>query len=321
MDLVLGVDGGQTSTKCLLTTTRGQILGRGEGGPLIHLAAQGGRERLVQSLQQALTQAWANAGLAPSPVEAIGLGLTGVEADTAEAHIVLELVPTILQARVVVVQSDAFAALMGAHLGQPGVIAISGTGSVVLGMNGRGQKARAGGWGWLLGDEGSAFAIGRNALLAAFYAFDGVGPATRLEEMFVKHFGVASMYEVKRLLHAPDFGQRGFATLAPLVSRAAEEGDAISAAIIREAGQALAKQVMAVIRRLDFAAAPVAPIGGAFEHVTGLRLAFGAALSAVSDSAMVTDPQLSPAHGAVIIALKECTSDWEQAIAALKSKS
>src|SRR5512143_1520640 len=100
MDLVLGVDGGQTSTKCLLTTTRGRILGRGEGGPLIHLAAQGGREQLVQSLRQALTQAWANAGLKPSPVEAIGLGLTGVEADTAEAQIVLELVPTILQARI-----------------------------------------------------------------------------------------------------------------------------------------------------------------------------------------------------------------------------
>jgi N-acetylglucosamine kinase-like BadF-type ATPase len=188
-------------------------------------------------------------------------------------------------------------------------------------MDRHGHKARAGGWGWLLGDEGSAFAIARNALLAAFYAFDGVGPATRLEDMFVKHFGVASMYEVKRLLHAPDFEQRGFATLAPLVSRAAEEGDAISAAIIREAGQALAKQVMAVIRRLDFAAAPVAPIGGAFEHVTGLRPAFGAALSAASDSATVTDPKLSPAHGAVIIALKQATPNWERSVAALQSKS
>ncbi len=315
----MGVDGGQTSTKCVLATTAGQVLGRGEGGPLVHLAAEGGRERFEHALREACANAWRAAQLTPQPIAAIGLGLTGVEADTPEARLVYARVPAILDAQRIDVQNDAYAALMGAHLGAPGVVVISGTGSIALGIDARGRQARAGGWGWLVGDEGSALAIGRSGLLAAFYAFDGVGPETALERAFVNHWSVPSMVDVKRLVYAPKFGQRGFAGLAPLVGQAADQGDAVAAQIVREAGAALARQVAAVVRRLDLAPAEVATAGGAFDHVRGLRRSFETAMQALPMPVRVVDPRLPPVLGAVIMALKRCQVDLSGAIAQLQA--
>ncbi len=318
---VIGVDGGQTSSKCILATTDGDIQSRGEGGPLIHLSAEGGRARFTQSLRETLADAWRAAGLAPGPVAAIGLGLTGVEANTVEAGTVVELLPSVVEARQVDVQSDAVAALLGAHLGKPGVIIISGTGSIALGMNARGEYARAGGWGWLIGDEGSAVAIGRAGLLAAGRAFDGDGPPTLLQDLFTTHLQLATLREVKRVVQGPDFQSRGFAALAPLVGQAAAQGDEPAAQIIRDAGQALARQAAAVVRRLDFREpARVAPVGGAFEHVAGLREAFRAALEREPVASIGVSPELPAVLGAVIMALNKCTPDPEPAVARLRAE-
>ncbi len=316
---VIGVDGGQTSTKCVLATTEGEIKSRGEGGPLIHLAAEGGRGRFTRSLRETLADAWRRANLAPGEVAAIGLGLTGVEANTVEAKVVVELVPAAVQAVQVEVQSDAIAALMGAHLGKPGVIVIAGTGSIALGVNARGEHVRAGGWGWLIGDEGSATAIGRSGLLAASNAFDGAGPSTQLLDLFTTHLQLAVLTDVKRIVQGSEFGQRGLAALAPLVGQAAEQGDAPAARIIAEAGHALARQAAAVIRRLNFAEpARVAPVGGAFDHVAGLRDSFGMALAKEPAPAIVVSPELPPVLGAVIMALSKCVSELEPAVERLR---
>jgi N-acetylglucosamine kinase-like BadF-type ATPase len=304
--LVLGVDGGQTSTKCVLATIEGRVLAEGQGGPLIHLAAEGGRERFVTSLGEAIGDAWRRAGVAPRPVAAIGLGLTGVEADGPEAHVVAELLPRVVEAGKAEIQSDAVSALVGAHAGQPGVIAIAGTGSVVLGQNRRGVRQRAGGWGWLLGDEGSAMAIGRDGLMAALQAIDGVGPPTTLRTIFLQHFGVSRPRDVKNVVYAPDFGARGFGQLAPLVSRAAADGDAVACTIVARHADLLARDVRAVVRALDFGAdpIPVAPLGGAFEHVTGLRDGFVRTLAAADSHLVVRPPLLPPTLGAVLLALE-----------------
>ncbi len=320
-DYVIGVDGGQTSTKCVLATIEGEILSRGEGGPLIHLAAEGGRERFTQSLREALADAWRRANLSPQAIAAIGLGLTGVEANTVEARTIEELVPTVMQARYVDVQSDAIAALIGAHLGNPGVITIAGTGSIALGVNAEGERVRAGGWGWLIGDEGSATAIGRSGLLAACNAFDGAGPRTQLTELMTAHLQLATLTQVKRIVQSPGFGQRGFAALAPLVGQAAEQGDVIAARVIQEAGHALARQAAAVIRRLGLVqAAHVAPVGGAFEHVSGLRDAFRTALSQEPVPSLVVPPELPPVLGAVVMALAKCMREPERAVERLRTE-
>jgi N-acetylglucosamine kinase len=305
---IVGIDGGQTSTKCALITLDGRVVAQGSGGGLIHLAAQGSRERFMQSLREALSSAWSTAGLQPQPVLAIGLGLTGVDSpDSPEAHKVQELLPEVVDAHVIAVQSDAYAALIGAHGGQPGLIAIAGTGSVVMGVDAHGHTERAGGWGWLLGDEGSAMWIGRAGLSAALHAFDGVGEWTLLEQMMPDHFGIVSLNDVKRRVYDSGFGSRGFAALAQVVSRAAHANDAVALRIVAQAATDLTAQVMAVHRRLALPAdAPVAPIGGAFEHVHGLQAGFVAALREANEQANVVSAQHPPVIGAALMALKLC---------------
>jgi N-acetylglucosamine kinase-like BadF-type ATPase len=304
---VFGVDGGQTSTKCALVTTEGRVLAYGSGGGLIHLSAHGGEERLVVALRDAFATAFAAAGIAPQPVAAIGLGLTGAEGGTPESDTAKALVARVIEAPQVEVQSDAHAALLGAHGGRPGMIAIAGTGSHIMGIDAQGRVARAGGWGWLLGDEGSALWIGRCGLAAALHADDGVGGPTALEGLMRAHLGVASLRDIKRVVYATDFGARGFASLAPIVSRAASSGDHVAQAIIAHAANELAVRVLAVQRRLALAAdVPVSPVGGAYDHVCGLRQGFERALRRQNPAARIVAPEYPPVLGAALMALHLC---------------
>ena len=302
--LILGVDGGQTSTKCVLMDADGRVLGHGTGAGLIHLAAEGGPERMRQALRGCISSAFADAGIEARPLEAIGLGLSGITSATApEAETVRKLVAETFAPRVVVVENDAYTALLGAHAGGPGVAAISGTGSIVCGINARGYLQRAGGWGWLLGDEGSALWIGRRGLMAALRAVDEIGPATALVGRFLSHFEIGDMPAVKPIVYRSDFGAKGFAALAAVVSDAARDGDAVARDVIAAGGAALAELVAAVVRRLGAdAALPVAPVGGAFEHVHGLRDAFARALAQLAPGCPVVDAQAPPMHGAALMA-------------------
>jgi glucosamine kinase len=302
--LVIGVDGGQTSLKCALADADGTVLGLGQGNGLLHLAAEGGPQRFLASLGEAVRQAWSAAGLAPRPVAALAMGLTGVtSADTPEAGLAVELAGRVVSADKILADNDALPALKGAHGGQPGIICIAGTGAITLGIDAAGRQERAGGWGWLLGDEGSAFWIGREGLRAALRAQEGLGPPTALLAAFQDHFQVAAMIQVKRAVFGGDFAAQGFAGLAPLVAAAAEQGDTVAAGIFRQAGAELAAAVRAVARRLDFGAQPatVAPVGGAFEHFGLLRQAFYNEL-VESGAFKVGEARGSPLSGAVILA-------------------
>ncbi len=300
----VGVDGGQTSTKCALVNHDGRVLAHGSGGGLIHLAAEGARARFTQSLGDAIADTWQHAGLAPQPIGAIGLGLTGVEGGSPEAVIVDAVARELTGASHVIVQSDAYTALYGAHAGQPGIIAIAGTGSHVLGMNADGTLARAGGWGWLLGDEGSALWIGKHGLMAALRAHDGVDQPTALEAMMRAHFNIEDFRSVKRLVYDSGFGARGFAALAAVVSHAAQAGDAVAVELVKQAAHDLAAQVLAVQTRLGLPAnTPIAPVGGAVEHVYGLRDGFVGALRDVNPLANVVAPQHPPVIGAALLAI------------------
>ena len=127
------------------------------------------------------------------------------------------------------------------------------------------------------------------------------------------------MRAIKRLIYAPTFGARGFAALAAVVSRAAEIGDAVAIAIVHHASESLAHSVIMLARKLDFTARPipVAPSGGAFDHVFGLRTAFIHQMQMRCASAVVVEPKLPPVLGALLLALKCCDTDMKQAVAAL----
>jgi len=269
----------------------------------VHFSAEGALDLFERALRECVASAFEAAGLAQQPLAAVTLSLSGVERDTPEAHLAEQLARDVIQAGHIDVCGDADAALFGAHAGQPGIIVISGTGSHVRGMNASGEIASAGGWGWLLGDEGSAMWIGREGLMAALRDDDGNDEHTALTQAMHDHLQLHKLRDdAKRIVYQNDFGAKGFASLAPVVSWAAIEGDAIAIDIIRRGAVLLASQVRAVQSRLKLPDdAPIAPTGGAFEHVHVLREAFG---MSVSPSPLV-QPKHSTAMGAALMALKK----------------
>ncbi len=260
--LFLGVDGGQSSTTALIGNETGRVVGAGSGGPCNHIGGPGGRERFVRAIESCLSQACRAAGLDRAAVEfeAACLGFSGGPEDKRP------LLEDMLRTRKLIVTTDAPIALAGATAGQPGIITIAGTGSIAFGRNGAGRTARAGGWGYIFGDEGGGFDIARQALRAALRAEEGWGAATSLHRALLEATGAASANEVLHLFYTTAWPRDRVATLAKLVDEAARAGDAVATAILENAAEQLAA-LAAMVRRQLFAAgepARVAYIGGVF---------------------------------------------------------
>jgi N-acetylglucosamine kinase-like BadF-type ATPase len=163
------------------------------------------------------------------------------------------------------VTHDGLIALSGALAGEDGIVAIAGTGSFVFGRRGS-RTMRAGGWGYLFGDEGSAFWIAKQALRAALRFAEGWGAETRLHQMLLEATGATSANGVLHLFYTPEWPRSRVARLASEVNREAESGDPTASGILREAGEQLAEFVAAIRDALWQAGnvVPVSYIGGVF---------------------------------------------------------
>ncbi len=301
----LGIDGGQTSTLAVIVDGAGRLLGTGRAGPSNHIHEPGGIERLRQALHGSLSAAWTDAGLAREAgrlpeLEAACCGMTGA------GEYVQELIQEAAHIRRLRVEHDAVTAHAGALLGEPGAVVIAGTGSVAFGVNAQGQTAHAGGWAYLMGDEGSAYDIGRQALVAAARAEDGRPPHTRLLADIPAYLGMSTLWEVRSLVYSPGFGRAEMAALAPLVSSAAGQGDRAAQAILDGAGASLAELAATVLRRLGMEGEParVAPVGGVFRAGEVILQPFERALRDLCPRAILTPPALPPVLGAALLALK-----------------
>ena len=160
--------------------------------------------------------------------------------------------------------------------GRCGVCLIAGTGSIALGRDQTGRQARTGGWGHIVGDEGSGFDIGRRALQAVLRAADGRGPQTTLQEALLRAWGLASPPELMGRVY-PASGQvvvPDIADLAGLVFAQAAAGDPVARRIVDRAAGELTTAVLAVIADLSFpGAVPLAVTGGVLRHQPRLRAA------------------------------------------------
>lgn len=259
----LGVDGGQSSTTALIGDETGLVLGLGRGGPCNHVAAAQAQARFTAAISAAVKQAAEAAGLeAPElEFEAACLGFSGGPADKDA------LIGAMLRIRKRLVTHDALIALSGAHAGQPGIITIAGTGSISFARNAAGRFARAGGWGYVFGDEGGGFDLTRQALRAALRMEEGWGPATRLREKLLKAAGAKDANELLHRCYTPEFPRPKIAAMSQLVDEAAGEGDEVAADILVEAAQHLAGLTLAARMQVftPQEEARAAYIGGVFK--------------------------------------------------------
>jgi N-acetylglucosamine kinase-like BadF-type ATPase len=241
MRFFLGIDGGQSSTTALIGDETGRIVGRGEGGPCNHAAAEEGRKRLERAIGESVEAARADAGL-DIPVR-FAAACCGMSGGAEDKRAILE---SILSADELIVTTDAAIALAGGTPSGRGIIVIAGTGSMAFARNQAGETARAGGWGYLFGDEGSAFDLARQALRAALRMEEGWGSATVLREKLLEAGNAGSANELMHRFYAPDWPRDRIASLAPLVDAAAEAGDRVAAEVLHYGALQLAMLASAV---------------------------------------------------------------------------
>jgi N-acetylglucosamine kinase-like BadF-type ATPase len=151
----------------------------------------------------------------------------------------------------VLVVNDALVALEAGAPSAPGVVLIAGTGSIAYGRNEHNQSARAGGWGYMLGDEGSGYWIGRAALRACLREADRRGPATQLTGLLLHYYGVARAQDLIAQVYHGNLRPAAIAALAQCVQGAFSDGDGVAIGILRSAADQLESAALSVARRLE----------------------------------------------------------------------
>lgn len=300
MKYYLGVDGGQSSTLGLIADESGRVVGRGQGGPCNHVTGPEARTKFNAALIQVLTEACQQAQVDSSAVRfhAACLGFSGGTADKET------FARELIKADRYRITHDAEIAMIGATAGQPGIIMISGTGSIGFGRNAKAKTARAGGWGYIFGDEGSGFDLTRQALRAALRQEEGWGPETVLRDLLLRQTHSTSINELLHKFYTPEYPRARIAAFSGLVSDAANTGDSVAEQLLFDAASQLVNYVEGVHRQLFEPSHVVAVsyVGGVFNS----RLLLSEFLKSVRYrlGSRAARPQYGPAAGALIEAMR-----------------
>jgi glucosamine kinase len=297
--VVIGIDAGGTKTVCRLADAEGRALAEARG-PGANLQNAGELE-VERVLHQVITEVTRDA---PEWPAAVCLGIAGVDR-AGDATVVRTILLRIAPRSRVVVVNDALVALEAGVPGGPGVVLIAGTGSIAYGRNAEGWAARAGGWGYLLGDEGSGYWLGRQALRAVVRSADGRGPHTLLTARVLAHFGIGRTQDLVREIYNGSFAPATVAAIASQVEGAASDGDAIALHLIETGASELGLAALSVCGQLKLSRGPVVLAGGMFTAAPRLRQRVVAHLTGRWPGMVVTPLQGQPVAGAVSLALAE----------------
>lgn len=301
-DLVLGIDGGGTGTRTLLANaTTGEILGRAESGPSNIQSV--GVEAALRALDDSIEQAFRAAGISPATVGAIGLGLAGVDRQEG-FDIVHGWVNRTSVAAKFRVANDATLLLAAGTPEGWGLAVIAGTGSIAFVQTPDGRVGRCGGWGYTLGDEGSAYVIAHRALRAACRAHDRVIPSTVLVDRFVQRMNVKEPPDLIPAVYRGPWDRAAIAGLAPMVLEAAMQGDAIAKQIVEDEVGELARTAKAALinHGMPTSNLPIALAGGLLLNSEWYRELFLKSLNQLGVTPGRVTPVHEPAEGAVILA-------------------
>ena len=301
---VIGVDGGGTKTEFVLLDYSGNIIGQQKGDSTNYQAVGG--TKLKEEIGRCFTMLLNSTNVSSNKIEQLFLGLAGAGRESDRKEIIALFSDTDFSEKITV-DSDAMVALAGAFGTGPGIIIISGTGAICFGKNSEGKVVRAGGWGYLLGDEGSGYFIGREAIIAALKELDGRGEKTKLRDRLEEHFKLSSIDQIIPHIYQNRIDRIAIANFAPIVFEQTSQGDAIAEKIIRTTGKELGRLAKAVAQQLKFEAdeIKVAFIGSIFKQKDMLINEISKELYEISWNVEISDPMFAPQYGAALLALQK----------------
>jgi N-acetylglucosamine kinase-like BadF-type ATPase len=304
---IIGIDGGGTKTTSVLCALDGVILAEAQGAPSNFQII--GIERTSHTILDLVETCCHSAGCSISQIGAVVAGLAGAGRSNDQQSMrdgIMDAAHTRnLTINNLVVESDARIALEGAFGGKPGMIVIAGTGSIVFGKDERGKIYRAGGWGRLIGDEGSGYAIGQQAFRAVARSLDDKSTKTKLTKLFEKKFGLNTQEAIIQSLYKENFD---IASVMPTVIDAASKGDKAAKRILDNAALELVEIIDIALKKMNTniknpSKRPLALIGGllANEHYYSRKV-----ISVIRKNLLpvtVRQAESSPVVGAAVMAI------------------
>jgi len=293
--VVVGIDAGASKTRAFAVDRSGAVIGRGAGGGANLLSSPDPAGSIGAALAESL---------AGAPAEAVVLSCAGGDRDADRERGRAILAQLVGPATRVDVTGDGVAALYAGNPAGCGVVLISGTGSIAFGRNEEGDERRAGGWGYLIGDEGSAVWLGLEGLRAAAHHTDGRGAATDITAHVLRELGVAAFMDVLAHLYGRPHPAPAVLAATRAVARAAADADAIAVSIVRRGAHALARAASVVALELRLESGPVYLAGGAFESLPSLERAVRSELLGMMPRATVEPVSEEPAMGAARLAMR-----------------
>ncbi|QDX95281.1 N-acetylglucosamine kinase [Brevibacillus laterosporus] len=316
---LLAVDGGGTKSLAMILDQNQHVLGTGRAGSCNYHGngVEAATHELKKAINGAMTEALTSQSQNPfdtqSPlqVDCAVFGIAGLDTSYDRA-IILKLVNQVLfdlniQINQIVVENDCVAALMGATNGRPGILAIAGTGSIVCGVGTNGKSSRAGGWGHRVGDEGSGYWIGNQALTAIFRSSDGRANSTLLTDEVLAYL---QMDDVEQLFHwvynEKTYSVDKVGELSRLVSSAAQKGDQTAHSILEKAADELFEGIKMIMGQLNLhdQACPVILQGGVLKHEPFVRQRLIQLISQYAPKAMVDDSEQDPIKGVIAMGFR-----------------
>jgi len=298
---VVGVDGGGTKTEAVIMDSNMRVVGQGLSGPSNPLRV--GVTSAAAAVREAIDNACASAKIRRSDLDSAEVGLAGARRAELRERMRETLLP--LGIHDIHVVTDADIALYGATDGAPGLVVIAGTGSICCGINARGKRFCAGGWGPIAGDEGGGAWLARRALRSVAYASDGRGPETLLTEFACNYFHCTTADDLTTAIYAPSITNERIAGFGKDVVEAAKRKDEIAMEIVSDGGTELGRAAAAVIRHLQMEREKfqIAYVGGVFKASGDMILRpLRAEVAKVAPNAYFAPPHFSPAVAAARMA-------------------
>jgi glucosamine kinase len=302
LPMMLAVDAGATHTRAVIADITGKVAGKGLAGPGNSYAV--GPIHSLENLGKATTQALRKSGIRRSQVSVVVIGSASVDYDGSGAAPIARIIKRHLPVARTLVKADALIAVEGALAGEAGVVIVCGTGSIVLGKDSRGNIVKVGGWGPLMGDEGSAQWVGREALRRAALAADRTGPPTVLIQCLLKQYKLRSFDRIIDAVYKRHMTPAELGMLAPMVSSAAKEGDEVARDIFHAGAEALASQAARAATRLKLRHARISYQGSMFNTGPLLLDPLRTRLRRLAPQAKLMAPAFSPLAGAFLLALR-----------------
>ncbi|MDD8018025.1 MAG: BadF/BadG/BcrA/BcrD ATPase family protein [Bacteroidota bacterium] len=307
---IIGMDGGGTKTHAVIANLNGDILAEHTAGPSNFQII--GVEKTAEAIYSLIGLCCESVECSVDQIVSVVLGLTGAGRVGDQKRMADGLKKYSAKRNVrlkkIIVESDARIALEGAFKGDSGIILIAGTGSIAFGKDAKGNVHRVGGWGRILGDEGSGYFIGRLGMTAVAHELDGRGEKTKLSTMIAKKFRLTDQSEIITAVYKDNFD---IASIAPLVLKGAEENDAVCRMIVEQSAIELAEHVEVAAKMISASMQTkvkskihLAFIGGLIANETLLSELLRNYLSSNFPSIEIIQPMASPAYGAVVLGMK-----------------